>query len=158
MGLDMFLSARRWLRDWGTDNDVELINELNAKHGLDPIEADKYDNPISVSELKFDAAYWRKANAIHAWFVKNVQDGKDECQETYVDREQLQELIDTCKKVLADHSLADKLLPAQSGFFFGSTNYDEWYFSDLQYTVDRLKKVLAHLAFEHCDFYYRSSW
>ena len=25
-------------------------------------------------------AYWRKANAIHSWFVENCQDGVDECQ------------------------------------------------------------------------------
>jgi hypothetical protein len=159
MGLDMYLSARRYLRAWGNDNDIELMNELNAKFGLDLIyKENPYKNDISIKELVFDAAYWRKANQIHAWFVKNVQDGKDECQETYVDREKLQELIDTCKTVLNDRSRAEELLPSQSGFFFGNTEYNEWYFQDLNYTVNQLEKVLANTAFEKCDFYYQSSW
>ena len=158
MGLDMYLTARRYLRTWGNDNDIELINKLNVQHGLKPIKKDDFSHPIKVQELVFDAAYWRKANQIHAWFVQQVQGGEDECREHYVSREQIQELIDTCKKVLADHTLAPTLLPTQSGFFFGSTEYNDWYFKDLEYTVERLEKVLAIKAFEDCDFYYKSSW
>jgi hypothetical protein len=158
MGLDMYLSARRYLRDWGNNNDVEFMNEINKGFDLDPIEADMFGGQISIKELIFDAAYWRKANQIHAWFVKNVQNGKDECQEAYVSRDQLRELIDTCKTVLTDHTRADELLPTTSGFFFGGTEYNEWYYKDIEYTVERLEKVLATPAFEKCDFYYQSSW
>ena len=38
-----------------------------------------------------------------------------------------------CDKVLDDNSLAEELLPTRSGFFFGSTDYDEWYFEDIKY-------------------------
>jgi hypothetical protein len=158
MGLDMFLTARRRLRTWGGDDDVKLINELNAKFGLEPTKEDDFSNPISVKELTFEAAYWRKANAIHKWFVDNVQDGVDECQETFVAREQLRKLIDTCKAVLMDPHKAQELLPTESGFFFGGTEYDEWYYRDLEYTVERLEKVLATPVFEGCEFYYQSSW
>ena len=43
-----------------------------------------------------EVAYWRKANAIHRWFVNNVQDGIDECQETIVTRNQLFTLLQIC--------------------------------------------------------------
>jgi hypothetical protein len=159
MGLDMYLSARRYLRTWGNDNDIELMNELNARFGLELIDSDKpFSSQISVKELVFDAAYWRKANQIHAWFVKNVQDGEDECKEHYVERAKLRELIDTCRTVMENKHRAAELLPSQSGFFFGGTEYDEWYFKDVAYTIDRLEKVLATPAFDHCDFYYQSSW
>ena len=108
--------------------------------------------------MLFRSAYWRKANAIHKWFVDNCQDGRDECQETWVSREQMQQLIDLCKEVLADRNKADQLLPTAQGFFFGGTTYDEWYERDLEYTVERFEKILADPAFAKSDFYYQSSW
>jgi hypothetical protein len=158
MGLDMYLTARRYLRDWGQNNDIETINMINKMFNFDPIEKNSIDCNVGIEELVFGAAYWRKANAIHGWFVKKVQEGVDECKDTPVSREQLQELIDTCKAVLADNSKASELLPSQSGFFFGSTDYNEWYFNDLAYTVEQLERVLSTEVFKKCDFYYRSSW
>ncbi len=62
--------------------------------------------------------------------------------------------MDTCKKVQADHSLADALLPSANGFFFGNTDYDEWYYNDIENTIKILEEALA----EDGDFYYTSSW
>jgi hypothetical protein len=61
-------------------------------------------NPSYITE---EVAYWRKANAIHKWFVANVQDGVDECQEAYVEREQLQELLEICETIIDGSVLAD---------------------------------------------------
>jgi hypothetical protein len=47
-----------------------------------------------------EVGYWRKANAVHHWFVMNVQGGVDECQPSDVSREKMQELLETCRKVL----------------------------------------------------------
>ena len=58
------------------------------------------DMYLSSKKSGQDAAYWRKANQIHRWFVENVQDGIDECQESDVSLGQLIELRDACKKVL----------------------------------------------------------
>lgn len=56
-------------------------------------------------------AYWRKANAVHAWLVNTVQDGVDECQLSHpVTREQLVELRDRAKLVLAAQPNADRLI------------------------------------------------
>lgn len=45
--------------------------------------------------------YWRKANEIHNWFVKNVQDGEDDCgYHNEVTKEILEELLDICQIVL----------------------------------------------------------
>ena len=38
--------------------------------------------------------YWRKANAVHNWFVDNVQDGNDGCKHYWVSKEDLQKLLD----------------------------------------------------------------
>jgi hypothetical protein len=154
MGLDMYLSAKKYMSKYFDPADVERIEKINDIFGVTGIE----DGDYGAQEVTFRVAYWRKANAIHDWFVQNIQDGVDECQETWVSREQLQELIDVCKRVLSDISLAAELLPTRSGFFFGGTDYDEWYKQDLEYTVQRLEKILADPAFTKVDFYYHSSW
>lgn len=154
MGLDMYLSTKRYMSKYFDAADVDRIKQVNDIFGVIGIEDEDY----GAEEVKFRVAYWRKANAIHDWFVRNCQDGRDECQEAWVSREQLQELIDLCKQVIADPSKAEDLLPTRSGFFFGDTAYDDWYLGQLEYTVERFEKILADPAFAKADFYYQSSW
>lgn len=48
-----------------------------------------------------ELAYWRKANAIHKWFVDRVQGGIDDCKRhREVTREDLEDLADVCEQVL----------------------------------------------------------
>jgi hypothetical protein len=49
------------------------------------------------------------------------------------------------------------LLPTADGFFFGSTDYDEYYWSEIEETAKGLEKVLK-LDTDKWDFYYRASW
>ena len=80
--------------------------------------------------------------------------------DTYeVTKDQLKELVDLITKVLEDRSTAHKLLPNSTGFFFGSQDYDEYYFEDLEVTKSGLEKMLADEEFcKHWDFEYHSSW
>lgn len=152
MGLDMYLSKKTYIGNhWETEvAQVKLVVPETHRYGQF-INAIK---PERISEIVERVGYWRKANHIHAWFVKNVQDGRDECQEHYCTEEKLQELLDTVNTVLADHSRAEELLPTQDGFFFGNTDYDEYYFKDLEHTKEILETALK----EGGDFYYHSSW
>jgi hypothetical protein len=59
---------------------------------------------------------------------------------------------------LADPSVAHALLPTQEGFFFGGTEYDQYYHEDLVYTRDVLTKALAEAEADGAEFYYQSSW
>ena len=61
-------------------------------------------------------------------------------------------------KCIEDPSLAKELLPTASGFFFGGTAYDEWYYKDLENTVEILMKVLNETNFENEMIVYQSSW
>jgi hypothetical protein len=54
-------------------------------------------------------------------------------------------------------ALAEELLPTRSGFFFGGTDYDYWYYTDLIRTADLLKKELAAVPNQQVWFYY-ASW
>lgn len=57
-----------------------------------------------------------------------------------------------------DASIAEELLPSTSGFFFGSTDYDQYYVDDIKHTIDIITKVLETTDFETQMIYYRSSW
>lgn len=102
---------------------------------------------------------WRKANAIHQWFVTEIQGGIDEGDEYPVPREKLVELLDLCKGVYdSDWLTAAKLLPTMSGPFFGSTEYDDHYYWELKNTIARLKWLLSSPKSERVHFYYQVSW
>ena len=112
---------------------------------------------LDTASVQVQVAYWRKANQIHKWFVDHVQDGNDNCEEYRVTRDQLQLLVDNCKLVLMNKEEAPNLLPPQEGFFFGSYEYDEFYWQDIQDTIEQLEKILNEYP-EEWDFQYQSSW
>jgi len=160
MGLDSYLSADIGLSEYNehkTMGDEYAATQLRAAIKAQYGEAMESRNADIGLRVILPLAYWRKANQIHAWFVKNVQEGKDECQKSYVERKDLEKLLADCKAVLADPSKAASLLPTQAGFFFGGTEYDEYYVHELSYTVDALERVLAKLP-ENADIYYHASW
>lgn len=209
MGLDMYLTASKFVGGGYGHYRNDYIHEegkptrVVPKASADlPEEAKLFDRIIrtlgfgtfkSFSKafpngnsltVSINVAYWRKANAIHKWFVDNVQGGRDECQESYVTRVQLQALLDLVTTVLTtvdkgepvtekgwdgqdfqtypnakvDVERAKNLLPSQEGFFFGSYDYDQWYIADLESTRDQLTSILKSKKLEGYDFYYQSSW
>jgi len=180
----MYLHARLHTSEY-------FSKEANAK--LLPL-ADELlppDGNFNAVVISRDVAYWRKANQIHSWFVAKVQNGVDDCGNYDVSREQLEELRDTCLKVLgginlvdgtinngwsysngvreaitekgkvvANPDLAKQLLPTQEGFFFGGTDYDEYYVGDLKNTIEQLDRIFAWADANDADldFQYHSSW
>lgn len=151
----MYVTAKRYLSEYGDNGDQEKITAIQ-KHFPEMAGLGR------VNQVEFESMYWRKANAIHRWFVDNVQDGVDECQESYLTSEHLYALQSVCEAVLKDPSQAETLLPAQSGFFFGGTEYDEGYMDDVRRTLGWLNKLLVKGALDDklklWWFYYRASW
>ena len=190
MGLDMYLDKCD-RRAWGyKDMDIDEM-KLNNPSLYDELK------PLIVMRGKYspwesffsELGYWRKANAIHKWFVENVQDDVDDCRYYEVSKEKLQELLDICIEIktkckmkkgkiqngltmqdgkwrpifedgeyIENSEVADELLPTQDGFFFGSTNYDQWYMDDIKYTIDILTKALETVDFDREMVVYSSSW
>lgn len=181
MGLDMHLEKRTYVKNWN-HQDKKDKHEITIKQGgkiLEDIDTKKITNIIE------EAGYWRKANHIHRWFVENIQEGNDDCKDYYVDTEDMEKLLKACEEVkkslinsptkkvkiktgwnqdgdifeeidvFTDTETAKKLLPNQSGFFFGGVEYDEWYLNDIKYTIKVLEKALKN---ETGEFYYSSSW
>jgi hypothetical protein len=157
MGLDMYLSKRSYVKNWNHMNPKER-HKITVKKGgkvRDDIR------PERISYVVEEVGYWRKFNALHRWFVENIQNGVDDCREYYVDATEIQKLLETLKEVSAKRNevvqnelVADKLLPTARGFFFGDASYDEYYYDE----VDRTIKLFEELLKEEGDYYYQSSW
>lgn len=147
MGLDMYLTAKRYIYGFGDDDQPlrDALEELKVQG-------------MEVKELSYDAGQWRKANAIHKWFVDNVQGGVDNCAEYLVTTAQLERLLELVKEVLRNRDKADDLLPTASGFFFGSLIYDDGYYDDLMHTQSIIENILSIPQFNKYDIYYSSSW
>lgn len=158
MGLDMYLTAEKYLGGY-TDTTKRDI----ALEGLEGDHPPVTGNP-SVT-ITLDVAYWRKANQVHDWFVQTVQGGEDNCQTYHVPLEDLRNLVTTCEGLLVNKSAVDaeEELPTASGFFFGSTEYGEDYWQDLEDTVNQLRPLLDWFDDDpkrrlDWDLQYRSSW
>jgi hypothetical protein len=151
MGLDMYLEKRTDVRQWNFQKEEDQFEVVVKKGGVTYPKI----NPKNVTTIVEEAGYWRKANAIHRWFVENVQDNVDNCGEYFVPLSSLEELLELCEKVKLNPEQADELLPTSSGFFFGGDEYDEWYFDKIDYTIEVLKEALSD---KDSSYYYSSSW
>ena len=165
MGLDMYLSAKKNVEkvNWQAlrDNEElsydspEVVNPL-WKNIVDVADMADVATDIYGVNVEVVCVYWRKANQIHKWFVDNVQGGNDNCGEYYVSQDKLEELLALVNRALAERN--PTLLSPQGGFFFGSTDIDEWYWYGLKDTIDQLQPLIDRPDFDNLSFYYQSSW
>lgn len=114
-----------------------------------------------------------------------MQNSVDDCENYRVTQKDLQLLIETLKdvyislqdkemitkkvqdgsieydlKVFKDEDLekAKELLPTKEGFFFGGTEYDEYYFENVKKTLNDLQMIDKSFDFENNYLIYGSSW
>ena len=108
----------------------------------------------------YEIAYWRKANQIRNWFVNHIPDFsyEDNCGKYDISEDLLVQLHDDINSVLENHQLASVLLPTSSGFFFGSTEYDECYVEDLEHTKEIIEKIFSEFDFAKGQIYYTEWW
>ena len=164
MGLDMYLTKHTYIGAEYEHKEVRGTIDLTMK-GV-PVNI----NFNRVQTIVEKVGYWRKANQIHNWFVQNVQGGEDDCREHRVSREQFQSLLDDINTVLnakgtpEEEGAIEDLLPPTSGFFFGSTEIDEWYWTDLEDSKHLVEKILTEMDEDEKNqeawitYNYQSSW
>ena len=61
-------------------------------------------------------------------------------------------------KVMTNIDVAKNMLPTCSGFFFGGTDYDEYYMGDIANTIEIINRVLKETNFDEEYIAYESSW
>lgn len=178
MGLDMYLTKKIYVG--GNYKHNKITGSVNILKDGKPLAVDL----SKVTYIEESAIYWRKANAIHNWFVSEVQDGFDECMPHWVSFKQLQSLSELCQKTidtLKDCQMVDKVVDAgyssskgkltrtvqvygvdqtdlpispTSGFFFGSNLIDQYFVEDLEYTIKAIVELDPDAEYEYCS----SSW
>lgn len=179
MGLDMYLKAELYL--WGSDEDKK--KEIQKMFP----EIEQGDGFTNGVEIKFGVGYWRKANAIHQWFVDNCQGGNDDCNYHYVDPEQLKELKSICEEILNKSIIKKGKVKNGASYQNGEMkeNYEDgeyienpeiaesllptqqgFFFGGYDYDqwyVEDLKKTIKIIDYalslpDKYDLYYRASW
>lgn len=61
-------------------------------------------------------------------------------------------------KIILNSDEISKLLPTTDGFFFGNTNYDTGYLTDIEDTINILSDVLSITDFDNEAILYYASW
>ena len=117
----------------------------------------RYDD--AYKSLYSEAAYFRKVNFLLPYFGY-----EENLSEIVISRCEVEELVDDCKRVLAAkdtdeaESVADELLPTEEGFFFGNTDYDNWYFNDVREVADKFAEILDTFDFDKNELVMSCWW
>lgn len=181
MGLDMYLIKRTYVHNWDHKKDkykitVKLNNKIvsgikperitniieevaywrkanqihkwfieNVQNGVDDcgeyyVEKEKLSELVRLCRIALEKAI-------------TIDDKVKNGQRWTKESEEWQPILQDGKVCLNKNELAE-ILPTSDGFFFGSTDYDEYYLDDLKNTVEMIEPLLQ----EDGDFYYHSSW
>lgn len=135
MGLDMHLYGRKTIMVWGEEAPKEDGFELAAK--------------------TLELGYWRKHPNLHGFIVDTFADGEDNCQEIFLDEQDLQDIIT---------AIEEDDLPYTEGFFFGESpkKDDPEYAEQKKEDLDIIKKALDWVKKESKNdlrqVVYQASW
>ena len=149
MGLDITFYKAKRSKDNETKERLEEISleEIRKTLATEYIQSIGERNSKVIKELEEEkentnpwnkVAYFRKVNFLIPFFGY-----EENCSNIEIDKYQVEDLIEACKEVLANHDKASFLLPTQAGLFFGSTDYDDLYFDDVQNVKEKFEEVLA---------------
>ena len=143
---------------------------------------------MDLWDFEKELIYWRKANQIHKYFCDNGEEIEEQisykiskevlenllnkCNEI-LDKTILKEgkikngkhltdkgwedILEDGKYIVNEEEIAH-ILPTTSGFFFGSTDYDEYYIKDIEYTKEHIEAIINTIDFDKDDCFYLASW
>lgn len=131
------MDLRRKVRnDFEYDYEIEPLCKATDLDGV----KEWYNNISWEYFMMPDAAYFRKVNCLFRYFEDKLI---DQCY-CVVCKDDISDIVSRAKTVLKDRNkeTSMRLLPTRDGFFFGSTDYDEWYYNQIEVVERKLSKVL----------------
>jgi hypothetical protein len=129
------------LKSLGYDSYHNQLLEVKLPDEVEQIFNKDCEDVYAISD-----AYFRKVNFIYEYFRDDMEN-----ESCIVDKTRIGNLIDICKKVLehkGDEDYAKENLPTTSGFFFGSTDYDQWYWNDVKNCIKQMSKLYKAMSDE----------
>ena len=110
-------------------------------------------NDIDCENFEF-LAYFRKVNFLFEFFSGSLNE--DETT-VVITRGEMEELIEKCEFVLNNRDKASEILPTCDGFFFGSLDYDDYYFESVAKVLLSFQVILENYSDDYLyiiDFSY----
>ena len=133
---------------WRKSNQIHNWFVQNVQDGIDDCD---YHHEVTKKKLEELLEVCKRVLTSCELVDGQISDGYQ-----YVDGVRTQ--IMTNGKYIKNPAIAEELLPARSGFFFGCTDYNEYYVEDLVNTMEIVQKVLDTTDFKTQMVYYVSSW
>lgn len=182
MGLDMYLHKKTYVKNWKgdkTENKHEVIVKGRHAGHVRPERLSHVVEEVMYWRKANQVHNWFVQNCVtsndwngeEVWVTRdNLAELLDICEKVLAGsklvagkvtngyRGENGKMIPNMEdgKLIEDDSVAKELLPSSDGFFFGSTEYNEWYLKDVEKTRDCLKALLAEP--DESEFYYSASW
>ena len=168
MGLDMYIYKFKKPIDLSSQSAISLFKDLNNVEQIndrklkDFIIDYVYVDEEEEMHLCQRVAYWRKANMVHKFLYDSREDKTlSDYMSIPISINTLGELLGICKEIVYRYSqnntkgilYAKEKLPTQKGFFFGSIEYDDGYFSDIEITISQIESLLQNMQLDEELFY-----
>ncbi len=138
---------------WRKANQIHRWFVENVQDGNDDCQAytvsrEQLQELLELVNKVLDASKLVKGKVKNGETLQTDLQGNSYWQPDYEDGEYIEDL-----------TVAKELLPTQAGFFFGGTDYDQWYINDLKETKRILTAALSKKDDTyHSDYQYQSSW
>lgn len=104
---------------------------------------------------KPNAAYFRKVNSIYGYFSDRLED-----EMCVVTKSDIVDIMNKATQVLSEHDeeTSKGLLPTRGGFFFGNTDYGDWYYQDMINILNKFGKLLKDWTDDDDIVFVYMSW
>ena len=107
---------------------------------------------------------YRKFNALHGLMLRlgyehEFFDAWDEVDNALLlGKDEIEEITDILSAVLFDKTQAEYILPIEKGFFFGSYEYDDYYFQCVEQALADFKEIQEKYTSDRFEILYDASW
>ena len=160
MGLDMYLIRRKkdLKKDyWDFDNEEVYWRKANMVHKFFCDNGEEIKNEVIYKISKENLQeLLDKCNEILEKVI--VKEGKIKNGATYnSEKGEWEPILEDGEYIVNEEEIAE-ILPTTSGFFFGSTEYDQYYLENIEYTKEKIEDVLRNTNFDEEECIYLASW
>ena len=139
------------LKDLGVSYSYET-----GEYSITPVPLEKFEEcfyEILKHYHGHHVGYFRKVNCVYRYFEDKLTD-----ETAWVTKDECEDIVKRCSAVLENPDLASELMPTRNGFFFGSTEYDKYYFSDLRDVRKQFKSFIKYFKTDDDLVFIHMSW
>lgn len=144
---------RQWfvnhIEEFNEDDNCEYYNV--TRELLERLIIDCHCVLLSRNGVEVDDKLRKKMDKVKTLSERGVDGEKDGAKETLEKMERKYGLSGVTVK-------PEEIMPTSSGFFFGSTEYDDWYYNTLENTIEMCQKVIDETNWDTEVVVYTESW